>query len=129
MSCIRTPWVSPSLNKNRIDRIGQVPILLVIGRQNTYLSHITDHDIAPQASVTERPIILPPAIEGRQPMFAVKNVQYFMGKAKRCFGLAKTQREGAKIQREGADKLEALGHELEAKADEIETKIQKDKRQ
>jgi hypothetical protein len=44
-------------------------------------------------------------------MFVEKHVQYFMGK--RCFGLAKTQREGAKTQREGADKLEALGHELE----------------
>ena len=52
-------------------------------------------------------------------MFTEKHVQYFMGKAKRVFGLAKTQREGAKTQREGADKLEALGHELEAKADEI----------
>lgn len=61
-------------------------------------------------------------------MFAEKHVQYFMGKAKRCFGLAKIQREGAKTQCEGADKLEALGHELEAKADEIETKIQQEKR-
>ncbi len=54
-------------------------------------------------------------------MFTEKHVQYFIGKAKRVFGLAKTQREGA-------DKLEALGHELEAKADEIETQIQQDKR-
>ena len=54
-------------------------------------------------------------------MFAEKHVRYFMGKAKRCFGLAKTQREGA-------DKLEALGQELEAKADEIEAEIQLDKR-
>ncbi len=60
-------------------------------------------------------------------MFGERHVQYFMGKAKRCFVLAKTQREGAKTQTEGADKLEALGHELEAKADEIEIKIQKDK--
>ena len=79
--------------------------------------------------MAERPVILPPVIErqGNQ-MFAERHVQYFMGKAKRCFGLAKTQREGAKIQREGADKLEELGHELEAKADEIDTKIQQDKR-
>jgi hypothetical protein len=61
-------------------------------------------------------------------MFAEKHVQYFMGKAKRCFSLARTQREGARTQREGADKLEALGHELEAKADEVDTKIQQDKR-
>ena len=54
-------------------------------------------------------------------MFAEKHVQYFMGKAKRVFGLAKTQREGA-------DKLEALGLELEAKADEIATEIKQDKR-
>ena len=54
-------------------------------------------------------------------MFAERHVQSFIGKAKRCFGLAKTQREGA-------DKLEELGHELEAKADEIDTKIQQDKR-
>ena len=60
-------------------------------------------------------------------MFTEKNVQYLMGKAKRLFVLAKTQRDGAKTQREGADKLEALGHELEGKADEIETKIQQDK--
>jgi len=60
-------------------------------------------------------------------MFAERHVQYFMGKAKRCFGLAKVQREGAKTQREGADKLEALGHELEAKADEIKTTIQRDR--
>lgn len=83
----------------------------------------------PQASVAERPVVLPPAIEGREPMVVNKQVQYLMGKAKRCFGLAKTQREGAKIQREGADKLVTLGHELEAKADEIETKIQRDKRE
>jgi len=61
-------------------------------------------------------------------MFLQKHVQYFMGKSKRMFSLARSQREGAKIQREGADKLETLGHELEAKADEIETKIQQDKR-
>ena len=61
-------------------------------------------------------------------MFTEKHVQYFMGKAKRVFGLARTQREGAKTQRESADKLDALGHELEAKADEIETQIQHDKR-
>jgi hypothetical protein len=54
-------------------------------------------------------------------MFIEKHVQYFMGKAKRCFGLAKAQREGA-------DKIEALGHELEAKADEIEAEIKRDKR-
>ncbi len=54
-------------------------------------------------------------------MLAEKHVQYFMGKAKRLFSLAKAQREGA-------DKLEALGQELEAKADEIDTKIQQDKR-
>jgi hypothetical protein len=54
-------------------------------------------------------------------MFVEKHAKYFIGKAKRCFGLAKTQREGA-------DKLEALGQELEAKADEIEAKIQLEKR-
>jgi hypothetical protein len=48
-------------------------------------------------------------------------VQYFTGKSKRCFNLAKTQREGA-------DKLEVLGRELQAKADEIEAEIQQDKR-
>ena len=61
-------------------------------------------------------------------MFVEKHIQYFMGKAKRCFGLAKIQREGAKTQSDGAVKLEALGHELEAKADEIRIKIQQDKR-
>lgn len=61
-------------------------------------------------------------------MFAQKHVQYLVGKAKRCFVLAKTQREGAKVQREGAVKLEALGHELAAKADKIETEIQQEKR-
>jgi hypothetical protein len=60
-------------------------------------------------------------------MFLEKHVQYFMGKAKRCFGLAKIQREGAKTQNDGAVKLEALGHQLEAKADEIKSKIQRDK--
>jgi hypothetical protein len=54
-------------------------------------------------------------------MFVEKHAKYFVGKAKRCFGLAKSQREGA-------DKLEALGQELEAKADEIEAKIQLEKR-
>ena len=54
-------------------------------------------------------------------MFIENNVQYFIGKSKRCFVLAKTQREGA-------DKLEALGHELKAKADEIKAKIQHDRR-
>jgi hypothetical protein len=60
-------------------------------------------------------------------MFLEKHVQYFKGKSKRLFGLARSQREGAKTQRQGADKLEALGHELAAKAVEIETKIQQDK--
>ena len=60
-------------------------------------------------------------------MFLEKHVQYFMGKSKRLFALARSQREGAKTQREGADKLEAVGHELAAKAVEIETKIQQDK--
>jgi hypothetical protein len=61
-------------------------------------------------------------------MFLEKHVQYFMGKSKRLFALARSQREGAKTQRDGADKLEALGHELEAKAAEIKTEIQRDKR-
>jgi hypothetical protein len=61
-------------------------------------------------------------------MFLGKHVQYFMGKSKRLFDLAKSQREGAKTQREGADKLEALGHELEAKAADIKTEIRQDKR-
>jgi hypothetical protein len=60
-------------------------------------------------------------------MFVEKHVQYFMGKAKRCFGLARTQREGAKTQNEGAKKLEALGHELEAKAEEIAAEIRQNK--
>ena len=72
--------------------------------------------------MAERLLVLPPGIERQEnEMFVEKHVQYFIGKAKRCFNLAKTQREGA-------DKLEALGHELEAKADEIETQIQQDKR-
>jgi hypothetical protein len=54
-------------------------------------------------------------------MFVEKHVQYFVGKAKRCFGLAKTQREGA-------DRLDALGHELEAKADEIAAEIKRGRR-
>jgi len=61
-------------------------------------------------------------------MFLQKHVQYFMGKSKRMFSLARSQREGAKIQREGADKLEALGRELEAKAVEIKSEIQQDRR-
>jgi hypothetical protein len=61
-------------------------------------------------------------------MIGDKQVQYLVGKAKRCFVLAKTQREGAKIQHDGAVKLEALGHELEAKADQIETENQQEKR-
>jgi hypothetical protein len=47
------------------------------------------------------------------------HVQYFTGKSKRCFHLAKAQREGA-------EKLEALGHELQAKADEIDAEIRQD---
>ena len=61
-------------------------------------------------------------------MVVETRVQYFMGKAKRCFSLAKTQREGAKMQREGADKLETLGHELVAKADDIEAETQQNRR-
>jgi hypothetical protein len=54
-------------------------------------------------------------------MIVGNHVQYFTGKSKRCFNLAKAQHEGA-------EKLEALGHELQAKADEIEAEIQRDKR-
>jgi hypothetical protein len=61
-------------------------------------------------------------------MFLERHVQYFMGKSKRLFRLAKSQREGARIQGEGADKLEALGRELEAKAVEIKSEIQQDRR-
>jgi hypothetical protein len=71
--------------------------------------------------LTERFLVLPPGNSRQGKMFIENNVQYFIGKSKRCFVLAKTQREGA-------DKLEALGHELKAKADEIKAKIQHDRR-
>ena len=93
--------------------------------QHTHFKGITDQGFAHRRR-TARSHASSRKVENR--MFTEKHVQYFMGKAKRVFGLAKTQREGAKTQREGADKLEALGHELEAKADEIETQIQQDKR-